>query len=32
MRQDRSMRAPRGFTLIEVLIAMAITAFVSVLS
>ncbi|MDB2512038.1 type II secretion system minor pseudopilin GspJ [Luminiphilus sp.] len=26
------MRAPRGFTLIEVLIAMAITAFVSVLS
>ena len=32
MRQNRSMRAPRGFTLIEVLIAMAITAFVSVLS
>ena len=32
MRQDRSMREPRGFTLIEVLIAMAITAFVSVLS
>ncbi len=32
MRQDRSMRTPRGFTLIEVLIAMAITAFVTVLS
>ena len=32
MRQDRSMPAPRGFTLIEVLVAMAITAFVSVLS